>query len=62
MLCDDEVLVLVHEQQRAVGDLASIVIHREAMRWPLGCLKPGLLSQPGTYSVRQVLHTHAHSQ
>ena len=56
MLCDDEVLVLVHEQQGAVGDLASIVIHREAMRRPLGCLKPWLLSQPGAHSVRQVLH------
>lgn len=61
MLCDDEVLVLVHEQQGAVGDLASIVIHREAMWRPLGRLKPGLLSQPGAHSMGQILQILSHS-
>lgn len=62
MLCDDEILVLVHEQQSAVGDLASVVIHREAMRRPLGCLKPGLLGQPGAHSMSQILQMFSRIQ
>ena len=55
VLCNDEVFVLVHEQQSAVGDFAGVVVHREAMGRSLGRLKPGLLCQPGTHCMRQVL-------
>lgn len=52
MLSNDKVLVLVHEQQRAVGDFASIVVHRETVGRALGGIKPGLLCQPGAHSMR----------
>lgn len=55
MLGDDKVLVLVHKQQRAVGDLAGIVVHREAVGWALGGLKPAQVCQAGAHRVRQVL-------
>ena len=52
MLSNDEVLVFVHEQQRAVGDLASIVVHREAVGRALGGVKPWLLCQSSAHSMR----------
>ena len=57
MLSNDKVFVLVHEQERAVGDLASIVIHRKTVGGSLRGVKPGLLCQSGAYSVCQVLHS-----
>ena len=32
VLCDDKVLVLVHHEQAAVGDLPRVVVHGEAVR------------------------------
>ena len=40
MLCNDKVLVLVHHQQSAVVDLASIVLHPKAVWGPFGGIKP----------------------
>ena len=57
MFSNDKVLVLVHEQQGAVGDLASVVVHLKAVGWSFGCIKPGHVSQPGTDGVCQVLHS-----
>lgn len=44
MFGNDKVLVFVHEQEGAVGDFASVVLHGEAVWRALGGVKPGLAS------------------
>lgn len=55
MLCNDKVLVLVHHQQSAVVDLASIVLHPKAVRGPFGGIKPWHAIQLGSHCMCQVL-------
>lgn len=56
MLCNDKVLVLVHEQQGAVVDLASIVLHAKAVRGAFRRIKSGQPCQLGANCMGQILH------
>ena len=55
MFSHSEVFVFVHERSSSVGDLAGIVIHREAVGGPLGRRESWMVCQPCPQRICQIL-------